>query len=424
MQRDIDRGTASVDAASRERGGAVAARTSWGRIGLLFLIGVTAALQVGKVPGQLPAIERELGLSLFEIGLIISIFSLIAAIGGIFVGALADRFGNLGQLVAGLALGGAASFAGSFATSGAPLLAGRVVEGFGFILATTATPALIVKEAGEAERGRALGLWSMYMPAGMSVMMMAGALAAGVMGWRDIWRLTAMLNLAYAAFIWFMFRKRATSRTGPAMAASTSLGNLFVTALRPGPLLLAGCFLAYAGNFLALTGFLPLVLEQRGDASAASAGLLAAIVVAANMLGNAASGFIAEHGMSRPHIIAAAAAITGIAGVGVFADTLPFALRYGLALVFAGVGGIIPGTCFGTVPSFAESPAKAGPIYGGLIQGAGVGQLIGPALVALVVQTVGSWRGAALFIAAGALVNVMLALALSRVTPKGRWPDG
>jgi CP family cyanate transporter-like MFS transporter len=418
VQLRRDRGQPSLEAPRDEGTISATARTSWGRVGLICLIGVTVALQVGKVPVELQAIEAELSLSLFEIGLIISIFSLIAALGGIFVGALADRFGNLRLIVAGLSLGGMASLAGSFAASGEPLLISRIVEGLGFILATTATPALIVNETGEAQRGKALGVWSMYMPAGMSSMMVAAALLAGSLGWRDIWRLTAALNLGYAVVVWLVFRKRA-ALPAAARPGREPFKDGLATALRPGPLLLAGCFLTYAGNFLALTAFLPLMLEKSGEASPLWAGLLAAVVVASNMLGNAASGFIAER-VSRPHIIAAAAAIMGLAAVGVFIDILPFALRYGLALVFAIVGGVIPGSCFGAAQSLSDSPAKAGPIFGGLIQGAGIGQLVGPPLVAALVQAVGSWRGAAAFIAAGALINVALALALSRVTPKDR----
>jgi MFS transporter, CP family, cyanate transporter len=394
-------------------------RTSWWRVGVICLIGVTAALQIGKVPGQLPAIERELRLSLFEVGLIISIFTLIAATGGIFLGALAVRLGNVRQIVSGLALGGLAGLAGSFAVGGELLLASRVVEGLGFLLATAATPTLIVNETREADRGKALGLWSMYMPAGMSAMMVAAALLGGVMDWRGIWRLTALLNLAYGLVVWRMFRRRRPSPAAP-RTVPVPFRHLLATALRPGPLLLAGCFLTYAGNFLALTGFLPLMLQEGGETSAAAAGLLAATVVAANMLGNAASGFIAGRGLSRPLIIASAAALMGMAAVGVFIDALPFALRYVLALVFSAVGGIIPGTCFGAAQSLAAKPAEAGPIFGGLIQGAGIGQLLGPSLVAAVVQAVGSWRGAAAFIAVAALINVALAVALWRVTPKGR----
>ncbi len=405
MQREVGRGLAST-------------RTSWPRVGLVCLIGITAALQIGKVPVELPAIERELRLSLFQNGLVLSIFSLIAAGGGIFVGVLAARLGNVRQITTGLALGGLAGLAGSFATGGLPLLASRAVEGFGFILATAATPALIVNETTEADRGRALGLWSMYMPAGMSAMMIVAALIGDLAGWRGIWRLTALCNLGYAVIVWRLFGGRDTSTaSGPAPAR---FRELFATALRPGPLLLAACFVMYAGNFLALTGFLPLMLQQSGEASSAWAGFLSAVVVAANMLGNAASGFIAERGIPRPLVIAAAAAITGLAAIGVFVDALPFGLRYGLALVFSGVGGVIPGTCFGAAQSLAAKPAEAGPIFGGLIQGAGIGQLVAPPLVAAVVQAFGSWRGAAVFIAAAALINVALASALWRIAPRAR----
>ena len=91
--------------------------------------------------------------------------------------------------------------------------------------------------------------------------------------------------------------------------------------------------------------------------------------------------------------------------------------RYGLALVFSAVGGVIPGSCFGAAQNLAESPSKSGPLIGGLIQGAGIGQLIGPPIVAALVEAVGGWSGAVLFIVAGAAVNVTLALMLLRVAP-------
>ncbi|MBV9112272.1 MAG: MFS transporter [Hyphomicrobiales bacterium] len=396
-----------------------ASRTSWGRVGLLFLIGVAVSLQIGKVPGELSAIQGELGLSLFDVGLIVSIFSLIAAVSGIFIGALSDRFGSLRLAVSGLALGGLASFIGSFATSAFLLLASRVIEGLGFILATTSTPALIGNETSPSDRGKALGLWGMYMPAGTSIMMILAALLASAWSWRQLWQVTALLNLAYATVVWLVFRRRVDSpQQWPSKPKPIRFKDRLATALKPGPLLLAGCFLTYAGNFLALIGFLPLVLALSGDASPALAGLLTAFIVAANMIGNAASGFIAERKRSRPRIIAIAAAIMGITAVCVFIEALPFALRYSLALIFAVVGGVIPGTCFGAVESFAASPSKAGPIFGGLIQGAGIGQLLGPSLVAAIVEAIGSWHGAALFIAAGALINVALALVLERFIQK------
>jgi MFS transporter, CP family, cyanate transporter len=402
---------------------AVRASTSWPRVALLCLVGVTAAFQVGKVPGQLHALESQLDLSLFQAGLVLSIFNLIAALGGVLIGSLGDRFGNLRMIVAGLALGGAASAIGSQAMGAPLLLASRAVEGFGFILACTATPSLIVAETASADRGKALGLWSAYMPTGMSMMMVIAALLAGELSWRGVWLITAALNLGYAGIVWLALPEaRGAAITGSGAAGRGGLGlrAMSAAALRAGPLLLAGCFLVYAGNFLALTGFLPLMLERGGDASGRAAGLLTAVVVAANMIGNWVSGFIAARGMARPLIIAIAAAVMGLAAVGVFMETLPFAMRYALALLFAAVGGVIPGTCFGAAQELAESPTRVGPLVGALIQGAGLGQLLGPSLVAAIVQAIGSWRGAAIFIATGALINVALALSLLRLTQRPR----
>ena len=71
MQQRREKGGTSSATPRRSRKNP-ARRTSWGRVLLLFLIGVTVSLQIGKVPGQLPAIESELGLSLFNVGLIVS----------------------------------------------------------------------------------------------------------------------------------------------------------------------------------------------------------------------------------------------------------------------------------------------------------------------------------------------------------------
>jgi MFS family permease len=253
--------------------------------------------------------------------------------------------------------------------------------------------------------------------------MLIAALIGGFAGWRGIWRVTALCNLAYAGVVWVMYRKHVASAIVGAIHPPP-FKELFATALRSGPLLLAGCFLTYAANFIALTGFLPLMLQETGQAASGAAGLLAAFVVAANMLGNAASGFIAERGLKRSRIIAVASAITGLCGIGVFVEILPFPLRYGLALLFAAVGGIIPGSCFGAAQSLAASPAKASPIFGGLIQGAGIGQLVGPPIVAAIVKAMGSWHGAAVFIAAAALITVALALTFERIVPVPEAPGG
>ena len=68
---------------------------SWLRVLIFLGAGIAVALQVGKVPPAIPAIQNELNISLTEIGWIMGIFSLIAASSAALIGLLADRVGQL-----------------------------------------------------------------------------------------------------------------------------------------------------------------------------------------------------------------------------------------------------------------------------------------------------------------------------------------
>ena len=61
---------------------------SWPRVFAMFAIGVSAAFLVGKVPAALPVLRNEMGLTLFEAGLLVSMMSLVAGLGGVLIGAL------------------------------------------------------------------------------------------------------------------------------------------------------------------------------------------------------------------------------------------------------------------------------------------------------------------------------------------------
>ena len=69
--------------------------TPWGRVFLLFLAGVVAAFLIGKAPVALPLLRADLGLTVFQAGMVVSLFSVVAACGAAMFGAFADRFCQL-----------------------------------------------------------------------------------------------------------------------------------------------------------------------------------------------------------------------------------------------------------------------------------------------------------------------------------------
>ena len=175
--------------------------TPWGQVLLLVGAGVVASFQIGKVPPVLPGIRSDLALSLFQVSWVLSIFNVTGLFIGPLAGALADRLGHRRLLLSGLAIQGAGSFIGAMAGSPALLLGTRVLEGLGFLIIATAAPALIFRIVRPDKIRLALGVWSAFVPIGMTLVMLGTPLIVGFFGWRGLWEANALILLGYALFL-------------------------------------------------------------------------------------------------------------------------------------------------------------------------------------------------------------------------------
>ena len=75
--------------------------TPWKIVLLLIGTGIAASFQVGKVPVALSMLRSDLGLTLFWASWVISVFSVIGAAAGVFMGGFADRIGYRQLIIAG-----------------------------------------------------------------------------------------------------------------------------------------------------------------------------------------------------------------------------------------------------------------------------------------------------------------------------------
>ncbi|MEU2302108.1 MFS transporter [Streptomyces antibioticus] len=109
-------------------------------------------------------------------------------------GAVGDRYGRKGALLAGLALFAAGAATSALAASPAALIAGRGVSGAGAALITPATLSILVHLAGPERRAQALASWTLALGLGG----MAGNLGGGLVGQYLSWRALfgAMVPLA------------------------------------------------------------------------------------------------------------------------------------------------------------------------------------------------------------------------------------
>lgn len=386
-------------------------RTPWTVVAVLAGAGVAVALHVGKAPGAMPLLRENLGLGLTTAGWVVSIFNLIAAGAGVAIGLLADRYGQARIALTGMLLVVLASALGAAAPSAATLLASRAIEGFGFILTAVSVPFLIAQAALPADRRVALGLWGANVPLGIGAMLLLGAPLLERIGWRGLWLAAAALTLLAALAL-----RRATRDADPREREAKEPLRMRLRALaaQRGPWLLATIFALYAGQYLAVVGFLPLILVDADGLSAPLAATLSALVVLANVIGNIGAGFALRVGL-RPQrlLIAASVAMAFGAALVFFAASGP-ALRIAGGILFSGVGGLIPGSLFALAPEHAPRPELLSSVNGLMMQGSAIGQFALPPVAATVAASSGGWDAAAFVTALAATIVVTLAPALDR----------
>jgi len=109
----------------------------------------------------------------------------------------------------------------------------------------------------------------------------------------------------------------------------------------------------------------------------------------------------------------------GVFGALVFAPFTSPAAKTLCGVAFSTCGGMYPGTAFALAPRFAARPSHIALMSGLLLQGAGIGQTVGPLLVSGLVERGGAWVLASIEVALFAAAGLACALLLrKRITPR------
>jgi MFS family permease len=375
--------------------------------------GVVAAMQVGKVPPALPAIRAELAIGMVEGGWVASLFAVTSATIGIAAGLLGDRFGPRSAAAGALACIALGSLAGGFADGLAWLLAARFLESIGFVGLVVSVPALIVTLTAPGDRGKAIGLWSTYLPTGFALMLLAAPPLLSAQGWRGLWFGNAGLVAAFLLLFWLAFRRMETP--APGQRARRSWREVGQSLARPGAWLLAFCFLLYALQWFAVMTWLPTYLIESQGRPAAGAATITALVVLINIGGNLSGTWLSERRVPRWLLITVSALATGCLGGGIFTGLVPEDAKLVLAFAYSLIAGITPAAALIGAVHHAPSPAHVASTNGIVIQGAQCGSLLGPPVLAWVVGGAAGWSQAPWLFLGLSTCSVVLALVLRRV---------
>lgn len=406
----------STDASPRLGGHAPSAAAGIPPAFVVIIAGMVAALHIGKIPPAIPVLRDALGLSLVEAGFLLSMVQMAGMLGGVFIGLAADGFGLRRSVLLGQAVLVAASLAGAWATQPGELLALRAIEGFGFLLCVLPVPSLIRQLVPPSRLALHLGLWGTYMATGTSLVLAAGPLLMGAIGWQGLWVALAMASAAVAGWLFLRVPSDRVRRAMAAMPAGAAVparaqwrARLRATLGSVGPWRVAITFSVYSSQWLAVIGFLPAIYAQAG-LSGQLAGLLTALACLSNVTGNVAAGRLLHRGVCARHLLYAgflAMAATAFVAFSPLTAEAPVA-RYLAVVLFSAIGGLIPATLFALAVHVAPDEHTVSTTVGWMQQCSSAGQFLGPPLVAWVAGMVGGWQSTWVITGLASLVGLVL----------------
>ena len=386
-------------------------RAAWLVVAVLLLFSIAAPLNQFKVPPILPIVMQSFAISVGTAGLTMSVFVITGLLLALPAGLIFQRAGyRLTTMLAGGSIV-AGTVWGALSPDFSSLLASRVIEGIGTSFMAVMAPAVVAVWFPAHQRGVAMGIWSNWVPLG-SVIMLFLAPALALMGtWRTVWWFGAAYALAVSALALVVVRPP-PARPSEARAAPPPRAGAMGQVLRNGSLWLVslafGLFnLAYIGSIT----FLPTYLNTARDVSLPVASEWIGVGAVVSMISAPLAGIVSDRLRSRkiPYVV-------GLVLTAVAAPLLVVFTGGGLIAVVALQGfaaGFVAPNIFAAAVEVVADEHLGGLAMGVVMVGQNAGQLLGPALIGLIVESGAGWAWAF-----GSLALVYLLAALAGAAAK------
>jgi EmrB/QacA subfamily drug resistance transporter len=185
---------------------------------------------VSSLNVALPDLARATGASTTELQWIVDAYALVFAGLLLPAGALGDRLGRRGVLLAGLAVFGGGALVATQLSDPAPLIAVRAVMGIGAAMIMPTTLSIITSTFPPETRDRAVGVWAGVAGGSALVGLLAAGLLLEAFDWSSVFGLNAVLALA-GALMTLRFVPRGATEAAPLDGIGAALSALGLTGI-------------------------------------------------------------------------------------------------------------------------------------------------------------------------------------------------
>ncbi|MDB3879795.1 MFS transporter [Alphaproteobacteria bacterium] len=353
----------------------------------ILFCGTLSGINIAKLAPSINELSISFGLSLSQIGLLASVFTLIMVVVGVLIGGIVRGAGTKRILMAALiiaCIGNAISLTGSSVTS---LFFGRAIEGVSLIALTLTAPSLLAQHTDPANRGWVMGTWGGFMPLGNGLAIITAPYLIEQGGWHLVWQVGFGFSVFVCGLGWLFIPNDRSP-----IKRQFDLAALKLAVALPLLAIIGLSFALHSLVYQTLIQFMPLISQSLGGFSLSEGAMITGLFCAVNFVGNLIAGQALQTGKKPAHIVRLVFSIVLILLILlVLCSQSSFLLV--LVLIFTGLasGGSAP--IFFYLVSRANNDPQNLPVFvAWVFQIQGLGMLVGPALISWVVETTQSWN--------------------------------
>lgn len=394
-------------------------RSPWLILMVVLLAGTAAALNQFKVPPVMPLLMRTFGQTTGQAGLLMSVFAFTGLFLAIPSGFILQKLGYRTTGVTALFFVAVGAAVGAFSSGITTLLLSRLIEGAGLSLIAVTAPEIVALRFAPEKRGKAMGIWSVWMPIGSTAMFILAPFLTVHWGWRGVWKFGWCYTIVAGVLFYLIVKPSPgiSSRHEQSDACKNLTVRSMSRIMRNRNLwLISLLFCCFNFVVVSFVTWGPTFLQSVRHASMTRASHIMSLSSIISMVAAQIAGWVLDKtGARKP---ACAVPLLVMAVIFPVIAAVSENVFLSLVAVTGFLGGFIPTTIFSSAADVVGDERLAGMAMAVVQIGQNAGVLLGPLVVGLLIEYWG-WQIAFSALAPVAVLGAISGLAanLSRQPP-------
>ena len=358
--------------------------------------GIVGAINLAKLAPSMGRLIDHFNISLSLSGFLGAIFSILMIFTGLLSGIIISKYGPRLAMITGLFISFLGSILPLLNTTLTNIMIGRACEGYGFLLINLSAPVLLTLHTKIQNRGKVMGIWGSFMPAGNALIILIAPIVYVISDWWLLWEISAFFTIMIFFLAYFIIPKDPKQFKESFSEKLTFI--VFEIIKKKNVVIIGLTFACHSLIFLGNMQFLPYFFERINGYSATFSYLATASYCLISFLGHLFCGFLLNKGYKPQNLFIIAFTIAGFFVAfffGSFDSFFPFymnpLIKLFSILMVSFFMGLTPPTIFYLI-SYVNPPSRMTPInYGYMVQIQALGIFAGSFLFGLLVDLTGNW---------------------------------